>query len=125
MYLDLYKGFIVACHERLLIIKDPDTGEEAHSFTESGDLSEAIDKAHWVIDQRIYEKSKEDPTREVAFALELSSGVRYQHSYLVPESVIKAGDKELERFLALEALGDKLSVVVEEVYGYDGNDDSR
>lgn len=115
MYLDLYRGFIVAYHERLLIIKDPNTGEEAHSFTESRALSEAIDKAHWVIDQRIYEKSKEDPQREVVFTLELRSGERYQHSYLVPESVLKVGGKELERFLVLEALGDKLSVIVEEV----------
>lgn len=118
---EVYKGFEVTVADNILVIKDIETGEEGKLNVEKKD-NEAISKmAHFIIEKRINEKQRENPipTKEVRFSLELRSGERYSHSYLVPENIIEAGKDKLEEYLILKALGDKVSVEIEEVCNND------
>lgn len=113
MYLDVYRDFIIFYNSRLLVIKDPETGEEAHKVIDTDNVDEIICIARSVIDERIKEKAKDLVMIEIPFILELRSGDRYSHSYLVPKKIVDAGGDTLKEYLLLEALGDKIEVILE------------
>lgn len=113
---EVYKGFEVTVIDNMLSIKDIETGEYGKLNVEKKDKESIGKMAHFVINERIKEKEREEKEREVRFSLELRSGARYDHSYFVPEKIIKAGIDKLEEYIILKALGDKIYVDIEEVY---------
>lgn len=56
---------------------------------------------------------EDNPSRMVSFSLEFRSGNRYDHSYLVPESIVLQGRQAVEEYIVSKALGDILYVELE------------
>lgn len=112
---EIYENFEIMVENDLLMIKDLETNEEGKIDVKNKDMSSIKKMAHFVINKRINEKRAKEKNQLVQFTLELRSGDRYDHSYFVPEKVVKAGRDEIEKYIILEALGDLIYVDIEEV----------
>lgn len=114
-----YKNFEFVINNEVLIIRNIGTGEEGRASVKGKDKDDIIKMAHFIIDKRVEEILKEEKSKEVykevCFCLELRSGERYNHSYLVPERIVKLGGRDLEEYIVLEAMGDLISIEVEEI----------